>query len=133
MRGASPALARTMNPGTLALELDITIGAAGAVSAVRGFGTADTAPVAHPATGRYVITLDSRWGGPVVAVVCALRQATGVARLFPYHVSGDAFSGETITIEVLPGTGTTLTDPASGDHIYVRIVLDETGQVVSLS
>lgn len=121
-----------MNPGTIAVELDITIGAAGAVTGVRGFGLIDVTPVAHPATGRYTVTLDSRWGGAVVGVFCGIKQATGVARLFPFHVSGDAFTTEVITLEVLPGTGTTLTDPASGDHIYVRIVLDELGQVGAL-
>jgi hypothetical protein len=122
-----------MCPSTIDVPVDITIGAAGAVTGVRGFGLIDVTPVAHPATGRYTITLDSRWGGAVVGVYCAMKQATGVARLVPCHISGDAFTTEVITIEVTPGTTTTLTDPASGDHIYVTIVLDELGLVVAVS
>jgi len=126
-------MGRKMNPGEVALELDITIGAAGVVSSVRGYGLNDAVGVRgvlHPATGRYTLTLDQAYGGAVMGVYCGVRQATGVARLFPFHVSGDATAGnEVITIEVLPGTGTTLTDPASGDHLYVTIVIDEFGQV----
>lgn len=126
-------IGQDMNPGKLALDLDITIGAAGAVTAVRGYGLNDSAGVrgvGHPATGRYTLTFDQAYGGAVFGVNCSMKQATGVARLFPYHVSGTGLAGsEVITIEVTPGTGTTLTDPADGDHIYVTILVDQFGQV----
>lgn len=121
------------NPGQLMLNFDVTIGAAGAVSGVRGYGLNDSVGlrgVAHPATGRYTFTFDQAYGGAVVGVYCDMLQATGVARLFPRHISGTGLAGsETLTVEVTPGTGTTLTDPASGDHLYITIVVDQFGQV----
>lgn len=119
---------RDASPGLVRLPLAITIGSAGAVANVRGFGLSDATPPVLTSTGRYTITLDQLYGGAFVAVMITLKQATGVATLTGRHISGNGNDSTSIIIETAIAAGT-VTNPATGDVIYVELTIDENGLV----
>ena len=119
---------RDMSPGLVHLYVQLTIGAAGAVTRVRGFGLSDATPPVRNSAGNYTITLDQRYGGAFVGFTGAMKQATGVAALIPRRISGNGNDNEAIVIETSVAAGT-VTDPASGDEMYLCFVIDENGLV----
>jgi hypothetical protein len=119
---------RDASPGLVRLPLALTIGAAGAVTNVRGFGLSDATPPVFTSTGRYTLTLDQQYGGAFVYVMITLKQATGVATLVGRHISGNGNDTATIIIETAVAAGT-VTNPATGDIIYVELAIDENGLV----
>lgn len=115
------------------VPIALTIGAAGAVTAVKGQYLLDGTPPVRTAPGKYTITLDRPTRGGIVSWQGSVKQATGVAPLSVVHTTGDGTTPSgtpavvPVTFETRIGDGTP-TDPASGDVIYVTIGIDEGGQ-----
>lgn len=120
---------RDVNPYTLRFDLQLTVGAAGAITSVRGFGLSDAALVSamRNSAGNYTLTLDQQYGGKILRLGGGVQRVTG-AVLMPVRVSGDANASTAIIFETRVAAGTA-TDASSGDIIELELVIDELGQV----
>ena len=103
------------SPGTLAVELAITIGASGAVSSVAGKGGFT---VAKNTTGVYDITNPHKFTS-VRYLDGSVQRATG-ATLHP-RLEATYTPSTTLQFKTVVSAGTA-TEPSSGDIVYVRIV-----------
>lgn len=123
------AVALERNPGGLRImRLIWTItGASGAIGTKVGFGLDDQAPPARTAAGTYRLTLDKACKR-LVDLKVSFKRATGTAVLHADHISGDASTSRDIVFETKVAAGTP-TDPASGDVLYITLVIDEQGQM----
>ena len=111
-----------LSPGTVKLDLKLTIGASGAVSTVNGYGQDGAA---KNTTGIYDVTLDR--GYNALRCLTGSVQTANVAAtaLFVRPVAYTAGS-TTLEIATIVNAGTA-TEPASGDVILLTAVFDELG------
>lgn len=117
----------TSGKGVVREAFAVPIGGAGAPGTVSQSSANLVASVAHPATGRYVVTLNKPW--PPRLVVCIPHLATAspvgaVALLAVYLRDSYNPAAGTLEIQVTDLETPALTDPASGDDLFVDLVFD---------
>lgn len=128
MRSAD-SFATERNPtGQVHLRLGITFGTSGAIASFFGFGLNDAVPPVVSPTGTLTIALD-RPTQRLVGFKASWKRATGVAPLMVDLLtdnSGAAAASLVFEMKVAAGT---LTNPASGDTLFLALTIDEEGQV----
>lgn len=117
-------LARDANPGCVRIDLKLTIGGTGAVTAFRGMWLKDSAPPVRASAGQYTITLDRPVRDLVGFGGSMLQQGTEI--LEPVILTDASSTTGIITIQTRNGSGAA-TDPTSGDVIYLGLTLDVDG------
>lgn len=99
------------------LYAEIAIGATGAPTITKAAGITS---ISRTSAGLYVLTLDSSYNR-LLAFLGNIQDATGIEDLYVRLKSNDVAGAKTITFTTL--TTTTATDPASGDSLFLEIVL----------
>lgn len=117
-------LQRAANPGTVAVDIKLTIGGTGAVSAFRGMWLKDGSPPVRQSAGQYLLTFDSTNKEMVGFQASMLQQGTEV--LEPVALTDTTPTDGKLVIQTRNGSGSP-TDPTSGDVIYLRVVFDQQG------
>lgn len=98
----------------------VSIGASGAPTIATGTGSLIT--ISRSSAGVYLITLGKKYAGLIGAKVMFFAASEPAAPIV--CVTADAVSSAgTLTIKCLAVDGTTATDPASGEKMYLDIVL----------
>jgi hypothetical protein len=105
--------------GVVMLHGKVTIGASGAVSTDDSSGFATT----KAATGRYTFTLDHKYPEFLGAIVNIDAQGTPSDLKDQIYTEYTVASGA-ITFSLLAGT--TETNPASGDTLFVTLIMKKT-------
>lgn len=111
-----------LSPGTVDLDLKITIGASGAVSAVSGYGQDG---VAKNNTGIYDVTLDRGYNA-LRCLVGSVQTANTTAASLEVRPVAYTAGSTTLEFRTIVDAGTA-TEPASGDVIFLHVVFDELG------
>lgn len=129
MARSSDSMSQERNPdGLRKLRLQLVFGSSGAVASFKGFGLSDAAPpILTPAgTGSYTITLDRPTFG-LVGFKAAWKRATATAPLQLDLLTDNSATTGILIFESKVAAGT-LTNPASGDVLYLDLTIDEMGQ-----
>lgn len=125
MRSADSMMLERNPDGQRAIRVALTIGGTGAVSSYKGFGLDDARPPVRTGAGTYRITLDKACQGLVTFGV-TFKRATATATLQGDLVTDGSAGNRDMIFETKVAAGTA-TDPASGDVVYVTMIIDETG------
>lgn len=118
--GSEKRLPRCLNPGSVTMQLRITIGGSGAVTSTVGYGATGAA---KNTTGVYDVTLDRKWG-KVQSLKGSVIRAAG-ANLTPI-LRADYSASTTLQFHTIIADGTS-TEPSSGDIILLDVTFDDQG------
>lgn len=112
-----------LNPGSVAMQLKIPIGASGAVGTVKGMGIVS---VVKNTTGVYDVTLDRKYAA-VQHFSGSVLRASG-ATLVPVLVTDYSPSTNLqFTTQIAAGTPT---QPSDGDIIFLNAVFDDSNGIL---
>lgn len=127
MRSADSFMTERNPDGQRAIRLVLTVGGTGAIASYKGFSLDDNRPPTRTGAGTYRLTLDKACQG-LVDFKVSFQRLTGTAPLSADLVTDGSQGNRDMIFETKVAAGTP-TDPASGDVMFVTLIIDETGML----